>query len=91
MRIVKLDESSKNNVLENLLKRSPNQYGEYQSAVDEILMNVKTNKDKALFEYTEKFDGVKITPENTLVTDEEIREAYDEVDEYFSSDNEKST
>ena len=81
MRIVKLDESSKNNVLENLLKRSPNQYGEYQSAVDEILMNVKTNKDKALFEYTEKFDGVKITPENILVTDEEIREAYDEVDE----------
>ncbi len=81
MRIVKLDESSKNNVLENLLKRSPNQYGKYQSAVDEILMNVKTNKDKALFEYTEKFDGVKITPENILVTDEEIREAYDEVDE----------
>ena len=81
MRIVKLDESSKNKELENLLKRSPNQYGEYQSAVDEILMNVKTNKDKALFEYTEKFDGVKITPENILVTDEEIREAYDEVDE----------
>ena len=62
MRIVTLTEKEKNNILENMLKRSPNQYGKYQDAVDEILNAVKVKKDAALFEYTEKFDGVKITP-----------------------------
>ena len=64
-----------------MLKRSPNQYGKYQDAVDEILNAVKVKKDAALFEYTEKFDGVKITPETIRVTKEEIEEAYTQVDE----------
>ncbi|MCR5625237.1 MAG: histidinol dehydrogenase [Lachnospiraceae bacterium] len=81
MRIVELDESTKNNVLENLLQRSPNQYGKYQAAVDEILDNVKKNGDKALFDYTLKFDNVSINKDNILVTDEEIKEAYEKVDE----------
>lgn len=80
MRIVKLTEKERNNILENLLKRSPNQYGKFESTVNEILENVKTNKDKALFEYTEKFDGVKINSENIKVTREEIEEAYTKVD-----------
>ena len=77
MRIVTLTEKEKNNILENMLKRSPNQYGKYQDAVDEILNAVKDRKDKALFEYTEKFDGVTITPETIRVTKEEIDEAYE--------------
>ena len=81
MRIVTLTEKEKNNILENMLKRSPNQYGKYQDAVDEILNAVKVKKDAALFEYTEKFDGVKITPETIRVTKEEIEEAYTQVDE----------
>lgn len=81
MRIVTLTEKEKNNILENMLKRSPNQYGKYQDAVDEILNAVKDRKDKALFEYTEKFDDVTITPETIRVTQEEIDEAYEQVDQ----------
>ncbi len=81
MRIVKLTENERNNILENLLKRSPSQYGQYESAVNEILENVRINKDKALFEYTEKFDGAVINSENIKVTDEEIKEAYTKVDQ----------
>ena len=81
MRIVTLTEKEKNNILENMLKRSPNQYGKYQDAVDEILNAVKDRKDKALFEYPGKFDGVTITPETIRVTKEEIDEAYEQVDQ----------
>ena len=83
MRIVKLTETEKAGILENLLKRSPNQYGKFQATVNEILENVKKNKDKALFEYTKKFDGVDITPETFRVTKEEIKEAYTKVDEHL--------
>ena len=61
MRIVELTKEEKDNILENLLKRSPNQYGKFEDTVNEILEDVKKNKDEALFRYTEKFDGVTIT------------------------------
>lgn len=80
MRIVKLTEKEKKNILENMLKRSPSQYGQYQSKVDEILAAVREKKDAALFEYTEKFDGAVITPQTIQVTEEEIQEAYRQVD-----------
>ena len=83
MRIVKLTEKERSNILENLLKRSPNQYGKFEDTVNDILANVKANKDKALFEYTEKFDGVKITPETFKVTKDEIEEAYTKVDAHL--------
>lgn len=76
MRIVPLTEESKKNILEDLLKRSPNQYGEYQDTVDAILKDVKENGDKAVFSYTEKFDGAHIDVSNLYVTEEEIKEAY---------------
>ena len=80
MRIVKLDENSKKNVLENMLKRSPNNYGDFQDKVDAILKDVKENGDEALFEYTKKFDGFDLNADNIVVTDEEIEEAYKEVE-----------
>lgn len=83
MRIVRLTETEKTNILENLLKRSPNQYGTYEDTVNEIIENVKEKKDQALFEYTEKFDGVIISKENFLVTKEEIEEAYEKVDAHL--------
>lgn len=83
MRIVKLTEDEKSNILENLLKRSPNQYSKFEDTVDEILYDVKKNKDKAVFEYTKKFDGVEITPETLRVTKEEIEEAYTKVDPHL--------
>ena len=80
MRIQKLDETSKQNLLEDLLRRSPNQYTEYEDRVMDILNTVKKEKDAALFQYTERFDGVKITADTIKVTDEEIVEAYEQVD-----------
>ncbi len=81
MKILKLDNNSQKNLLEDLLKRSPNNYGQYAGVVDEVLNNVKNNGDKALFEYTKKFDKATITSENIRVTQEEIEEAYTLVDE----------
>lgn len=83
MKIVELTKEEKDNILENLLKRSPNQYGKFEDTVNEILEDVKKNKDEALFRYTEKFDGVTITKENFLVTKEEIEEAYEKVDAHL--------
>ncbi len=83
MRIVKLTQETKCDLLESLLKRSPNQYGEYESKVSAILDNVKENGDEALFKYTSMFDKVEITAENILVTKEEIDEAYALVGQEF--------
>lgn len=80
MRIVKLDDNTKKNILENLLKRSPNQYGKYEASVKEILANVEKNKDEAVFAYTKQFDGADITADTVRVTEEEIKEAYQYVD-----------
>ena len=80
MRILKLDETTKKNLLEDLLKRSPNQYTEYEERVAAILQDVKKRKDEAVFEYTKRFDGTEINSENFVVSEEEIKEAYEAVD-----------
>jgi len=76
MRIIKLSEEIRQNVLEDLLKRSPNSYGEYESAVAEIIENVRKDRDKAVFSYTKRFDGADTDASNIRVSKEEIREAY---------------
>ena len=76
MRIVELTDESKNNILENLLKRSPNSYGKFESAVAEILLNIKTKGDEALFEYTKNFDKADINADNIVVTEAEIEEMF---------------
>lgn len=75
MKILKLSENTKKNLLNDLLKRSPNNYGQYESTVADIISNVRENGDAAVFEYTRKFDRCEITSENILVTPEEIEEA----------------
>lgn len=80
MRIQRLDENTKKNLLEDLLKRSPNQYPEYEKKVAAILQEVKAKKDEAVFAFTKKFDGADITAENIVVTEEEIKEAYELVE-----------
>ena len=77
MRIQKLDSHTKRNLLEDLLKRSPNQYGEYEAGVARILEDVRIKGDEALFAYTETFDHASINEQNIQVTEEEIREAYE--------------
>lgn len=80
MRILKLTKETQNNILENLLKRSPNSYGEFESRVNDIIQNVREKRDEAVFEYTLKFDGATIDQDNICVTEEEIKEAYEQVD-----------
>ena len=81
MRIQRLNENTKKNLLEDLLKRSPNQYTEYEERVAAILSEVKEKKDAAIFSFTKKFDGAEITADTIEVTEEEIKEAYEAVDE----------
>ena len=80
MRIIKLDESSKKNILNDLLKRSPNNYDNFADSVNALLANVKENGDKALFQYTKDFDKADINASNIKVTEEEIKEAYDRLE-----------
>ena len=80
MRILKLTKETQNNILENLLKRSPNSYGEFESRVNDIIQNVREKRDEAIFEYTLKFDGATIDQDNICVTEEEIKEAYEQID-----------
>ena len=81
MKILNLTPETQNNILENLLKRSPNSYGEFEARVNDIITNVRERKDAAIFDYTKRFDGADIDTSNVLVTEDEIKEAYEQVDE----------
>ena len=81
MRILNLTPETQNNILENLLKRSPNSCGEFEARVNDIITSVREKKDAAIFDYTKRFDGADIDATNILVTEEEIKEAYEQVDE----------
>lgn len=83
MRIVTLTEETKKNLLEDLLKRSTNDYGEYEKIVADIIEQVRSRKEEAIFEYSLKFDKCTTTKENFEVTKEEIKAAYSELDEHF--------
>ncbi len=76
MRIVTLNKESRQDILTNLLKRNPGQYGEYEKTVNEILSNVREKGDEAVFDYTERFDGIRLNEETVKVTQAEIEEAY---------------
>ncbi len=80
MRIVKLNEQTKDGLIRNLLKRSPDSYGEYEETVNGIIKEIREKGDKALFGYTQKFDRCEITAETVRVTKEEIKEAYELAD-----------
>ena len=80
MRILKLTEDTRKDILQNLLKRSPNNYGEFEGRVNAIIEEVRNNRDQAVFNYTKQFDGADINAGNILVTEEEIAEAYEQVD-----------
>ena len=81
MRIVTLSTETQQNILNDLLKRSPNNYSQYEATVNEIIENVRTTGDRALFDYTLKFDKYNLNAENIKVTAEEIKAAYAQLDE----------
>lgn len=76
MKLLRLTEEVKNNILEDLLQRSPNSYGSYEAVVAEVIEAVKSRGDQALFDYTEQFDGIRLDEKSIQVTEEEIAEAY---------------
>ncbi len=80
MRIIELTKETRQNLLNDLLKRSPNNYGQYESTVNEIIENVKAKGDKAVFDYTAQFDKFNLSPDNIRVTRAEIEEAYGRLD-----------
>ncbi len=80
MRIIKLNENTKKDILNDLLKRSPNNYDSYSDKVNVIVNDVKDKGDEAVFSYTKQFDGADLDASNILVTEEEIAEAYAELE-----------
>lgn len=90
MRIVNLNADTKNDIMDKLIKRNPGEYTEYENIVKDIIDNVRTNKDAAVFEYTKKFDKWDINASNVRVTDEEIEEAYNRFDPKLIEIMEKS-
>lgn len=81
MRILELNENTRKDILSNLLKRSPNSYGEYEGRVSAIIDDIKSRRDEAVFEYTKKFDGYDLNADNIIVTEDEIKAAYEEIDD----------
>jgi len=81
MRIIPLNEDTKKDIQTNLLKRNPGQYTEYEATVNEILSNVRTKGDEAVWDYTEKFDHFRLNKDTVRVTQEEIDEAYASYDQ----------
>ena len=90
MRIVALTEETKKNLLQDLLKRSPSSYGQYEGIVNDIIANVREKKDSAVFDYTKQFDHCDINADNIVVTKEEIQEAYTRLDADFIETMKKS-
>ena len=80
MRIIRLDEQSRKNLLEDLLKRDPNNYTSYETTVQAIVEDVRSRRDQAVFAYTENFDKVRLDPSSIRVIGREIEEAYAQVD-----------
>ena len=85
MRIVTLTEDTKKNILEDLLKRSPNNYVQYEKTVADIVNNVMVNGDDSVFSYTQQFDKWDCNADNIRVSAEEIKDAYTKVDENLIS------
>lgn len=91
MKTVRLTKDSQRDLLDSLLKRSPNNYGQYESVVADIIANVREKGDQAVFDYTSQFDKWSCTADNIRVTDAEIEKAYAEADADFVAVMEKST
>lgn len=90
MRTIRLTTESRKDILDNLLKRSPNNYGQYEAVVADIIANVREKGDKAVFDYTSQFDKWDVNADNLRVTKAEIEEAYEQIDKPFLAAMERS-
>lgn len=90
MKTIRLTAETQKDILSNLLKRSPNNYGQYESVVADIVANVREKGDKAVFDYTSQFDKWEVNADNLRVTAAEIDEAYRQIDQPFLTAMERS-
>ncbi len=90
MQTVRLTNESQKGILDDLLKRSPGNYGQYESVVADIIANVREKGDAAVFDYTKQFDKWEIGADNVRVTDAEMQEAFEQVEDVFVSVMKKS-
>lgn len=81
MKIIKLKNFKKNKCFSRIMGRSQSNYTGIMPVVNEIMEKVKENGDQAVFEYTAKFDKVKL--KNLKVSTEEINLAYKQVSKKF--------
>ena len=80
IQFIDLRSNKDSDIFNKLASRSQFEYGDIQNKVSDIVNNVKTNGDKAVLEYTNMFDKVQLCPDNLMVTQIEIEEAYEKVD-----------
>lgn len=90
MKTIRLTAKTRKDILDNLLKRSPNNYGQYEKVVADIIANVREKGDTAVFDYTSQFDKWNVSAENLRVTQAEIDEACAQIDEPFFTAMERS-
>ncbi len=90
IKIMEYSDAEGKKLVEALLSRSQLEYGNVQETVNDILADIRKNGDKALFEYTKRFDKADINADNLVVTKEEIKEAYAQVDKELIAVIEKS-
>ncbi|MDE6319851.1 MAG: histidinol dehydrogenase, partial [Lachnospiraceae bacterium] len=90
MRTIRLTAESRKDILDNLLKRSPNNYGQYEAVVADIIANVREKGDQAVFDYTSQFDKWEVDADTLRVTKAEIDEAYEQIDKPFLAAMERS-
>lgn len=90
MKIIKLTQESKDSLLNDLLKRSPNNYGQYEKTVQDIIADVRANGDATLYELAHKFDKNTVDATNFKVTDAEIEEAFSMIEPEFIEVMEKA-
>ena len=83
MKTVKLTADTQKDLLDSLLKRSPNNYSEYEDVVAEIVNDVRQKGDQAVFEYTKKFDKWDISADTIRVTEAEIDESFKVIEKEF--------
>lgn len=90
MKIINLTNETKQDILSSLLKRSPNNYSQYEKTVADIIENVRNKKDEAVCAYTKQFDGFDLNSQNVRVTEAEIEEAIASMDADIIAVMEKS-
>lgn len=83
MKIVRLNDETREDALRTLVGRSPEGFPEQEKTVADIIRAVRTRGDEAVLEYEERFDHCRMTSETLRVTREEIEAAYNELDPEF--------